>query len=267
MYPSLNNRTCVVTGGAGPNIGSSVTKSLVSEGADVAVLDIDIGRGEQLKTELSGEAGSVTFVETDVTKLAALESSIDRVREKIGDIDFLVNHVGGSSGSRLDELTPDVFAQQFDLNLRSAMFATKFALPDLRKEGAAAVVFVSSINAELGGFNEVPYASAKAGLHALSRTLTADYADKGIRFNAVCVGTVPDRAEGWDERATENSDIYDRLDDLYPIGRTGAPEEVASVITFLLSEQASWMTGAVIPVDGGLSATGNLPGGHWWEKI
>ncbi len=267
MYPSLEDCTCVVTGGAGPNIGSSITKSLVGEGADVAVLDIDSDSGQQLEMELTDYDGSVTFIRTDVTELADLEASIEQVRTEVGSIDLLVNHVGHSSGDRLDEVTSDVFKDQFDLNLRSSMFATKFALPDLRQEGSKAVVFVSSLNAELGGFNEVPYASAKAGLHALSRTLTADYASEGIRFNAVCVGTVPSESEGWKDRAKKNPEVYERLNELYPIGRTGSPEEIASVITFLLSEQASWVTGTVIPVDGGLNATGNLPGGHWWEKI
>jgi NAD(P)-dependent dehydrogenase (short-subunit alcohol dehydrogenase family) len=262
----MDGKTIVVTGGAGPNIGRAIARRLATDGATVAIWDVDTDAGREVVDGIEDDGGRATFFEVDVTDSAAVQAGVEAVIDEFGAIDGLVNNAGGSDGRQLEELDDETFQATLDRNLTSAVVCTRAALPHL-KESAGSVVFMSSINALVGGFSEVSYASAKSGLHALCRGLTADYADHGIRFNVVCPGSVIEKGPTWQRREAENPGVLEGIDELYPLGRVGEPEEIADAVGFLLSERASWITGVVLPVDGGLSATGALPGGKWWEEI
>jgi len=263
----LSGSTAVVTGGGGPNIGRSISTQLAAAGADVVILDIDARNAAETVDRIDDDGGDAAFVECDVTDVSQTAAVIDDIAAEFGSVDILVNNAGGASGLRLDQTDEATFDDNIDTNLKSAFFVTKAALPHLRSAPHASVVFVSSINALLGGFSEVAYATAKAGLHSLARCLTADYAEDGVRFNVVCPGSVVGDSETWERRERENPGTKQRLHDLYPVGRFGTPEDVAEVVPFLSSDRARWISGVVLPVDGGLSATGGLPGDRWWERI
>lgn len=264
----LSDATAVVTGGGGPNIGRAITRRLADAGAEVVILDTDVGAAERTVDVVENEDGNqAAFVECDVTDVAAVTSVLDEIAAEFGSVDVLVNNAGGASGLRLDDTDEAAFEYNVDTNLKSAFFATKAALPHLRDATDGSVVFVSSINALLGGFSEVAYSVSNAGLHSLARCLTADYGGDGVRFNVVCPGSVVGDSDTWDRREREEPGTKDRLDALYPVGRYGEPDDVASAVEFFVSEQASWISGVVLPVDGGLSATGGLPGGRWWTEI
>jgi NAD(P)-dependent dehydrogenase (short-subunit alcohol dehydrogenase family) len=259
--------TAVVTGGGGANIGRAISETLAAAGARVLVLDVDADAAETVVDDIADAGGDASFVECDVTDVAAVERTVDAVADEFGGIDVLVNNAGGASGVRLDGIDEATFDDNIDVNLRSAFFTTKAAIPHLRRGDGGSVIFVSSVNALLGGFSEVAYAVSKAGLHALARSLTADYAGDGVRFNVVAPGSVIGDSDTWQRREAEHPGTLDRVADLYPCDRYGEPEDVADAVAFLASGRADWISGVVLPVDGGLTATGALPGGRWWESL
>lgn len=262
----FSETVAIVTGGAGPNIGSAIARRFADQGAQTVILDKDETAGTQTQNEIVEEGGTATFLETDVTNVSEIEDAIDEIVAKYGTIDVLVNSAGGPDGVEMETVDEGAFYVNVDRNLKSAFFTTKCVLPHL-KDGGGSVTFVSSVNALVGGFSEIGYSTAKAGLHSLARVLTADYSRFGIRFNVVCPGTVVGDSTVWESRAEENPDIMKELAELYPMGRYGTPDDVAGVVAFLASEEAQWITGVTLPVDGGLTAVGNLPGGRWWENL
>jgi NAD(P)-dependent dehydrogenase (short-subunit alcohol dehydrogenase family) len=192
---------------------------------------------------------------------------VEQILEVYGRVDILVNNVGGSFGVTLEDADETTIEKNLRSNLISALIFTKMVVPAMISQRQGAVVFVSSINALLGGFSEIAYSAAKAGLHAAARGLTADYGPYGIRFNVVCPGSVPREGGAWARREQESPGTIDRLNRIYPLGRFGTPKDVAHGILYLASDEAAWVSGVVLPIDGGLTATGRLPGGHWWENI
>jgi len=111
------------------------------------------------------------------------------------------------------------------------------------------------------------YSASKGALHSLTNVLVADYSKYGIRFNIVCPGSVPGDSEIWQNREINHPGTLKQVSSIYPLGRIGVPNDVAYATMFLASDEAAWITGIVLPVDGGICAAGNLPGGKWWEKI
>jgi NAD(P)-dependent dehydrogenase (short-subunit alcohol dehydrogenase family) len=263
----FTDQTTVVTGGGGSNIGREVSRLLASKGAEVVIVDKDQEISQETVDIIESDGGNATFVEANLRDVKEISAVIDEVADEFGPIDILVNNAGGASGLRLDQIDEAEFDYNVETNLKSAFFITRAALSQLVANGGGSVVYVSSINALLGGFSEVAYSVSKVGLHALARCLTADYADDGVRFNVVCPGSVIGDSGTWSRREREDPGTKQRLHELYPVGRYGDPEDIAEVISFLSSDRASWISGVVLPVDGGLTATGGLPGGRWWENI
>jgi len=262
----LKDTTAIVTGG-GSNIGRAIAVGLGEKGADVMIADIDRDGARRTTETIQERGGEATYVEADVTD----ESDIQRVRERTlsayGGTDVLINNVGGGNGAALHDTTREGFEEDIERTLTSAFLCTRELLPNLRESDNSSVVFISSINALLGGFDQVAYTAAKGGIHSMARKLVADYSADGIRFNVVCSGSVVGDGESWRERIEDAPESVESLSELYPLGRYGEPEDVANLVIFLSSPAAEWITGAIIPVDGGLTATGNLPGENWWEEI
>jgi NAD(P)-dependent dehydrogenase (short-subunit alcohol dehydrogenase family) len=260
----MEGKRAVVTGG-GRNIGRAIAGLLAAEGAEVWILDHDES-GRRTAAAISDRGFRALFLVCDVTLPDEVERAAARI-EKEGPADVLVNNVGGAKGITLEDVDEDVFDYNVAVNLKSAFYCTKALLPGMRRSGNGSVVFMSSVNATLGGFSQVAYASAKAGLHSLVRSLTADYARQGIRFNAICAGSVPGESRTWATREREHPGTLKRLASIYPLGRLGEPIDIAKAVLFLASDDAQWITGVVLPVDGGISASGALPGGRWWEQV
>ncbi len=152
------------------------------------------------------------------------------------------------------EIDEETLERNIALNLKSAVFCTKAVLSHMISKKRGSVVYISSINAVLGGFGRTAYASAKAGLHSLVQTLTSDYSRYGLRFNVICPGSIP---ESW---RTSSPILLKRFEKKYPLKRFGNPDDVAHAVLFLASDEASWITGVVLPVDGGITATGGIHG-------
>lgn len=262
----LKDKVCIITGG-GKNIGKAICSLFAKENAMVCIFDIDENLGKDTSNIIKEMGGRVHFYKVDVTNIKEIEDAIKDVTKSYGRIDILVNNVGGSEGVIIEDIDEDIFQNNIDLNLKSAVFCTKAVLPIMKKHRNGNVVFISSINSLLGGFSETVYSASKGALEALVKVLVADYSKYGIRFNIVCPGSVPQDSDLWQNREEMRPGTLRNLSEIYPLGRFGEPEDVAYATLFLASEEANWITGVLLPVDGGICATGRLPGGKWWESI
>ncbi|SDR69529.1 NAD(P)-dependent dehydrogenase, short-chain alcohol dehydrogenase family [Friedmanniella luteola] len=236
----------VLITGAGSGIGRATAGLFAAEGAQVVVLDIDGDRAAETAEALDG-AVALTL---DIRDLAAAATVVDQVLADFGRVDVLVNNAMRISAGELDERDDDAdMLDELDVDLLGAFRMTRVCLPAMRRQRRGAIVNVASVNG-LGYFGNDVYSAAKAGLVSLTRSVAARHGRDGVRCNAVAPGTIA--TPTWTERAELEPGFLERMGSYYPLGRVGRPEEVAEAIAFLASDQASWITGVTLPVDGGL---------------
>ena len=236
----------IVTGGA-HGIGRACASRLAAEGAQVAVADLDRDAAQQVVAGLSNGSGRHVAVGLDVTDVSSVEQAFADTVSRFGGIDVLVNVAGGDTDhGSFEETTDEVWLRMLDLNLLGVVRCCRAAIAHLRRSTKGpAIVNISSINALIALGSE-PYSSAKAGIGSLTVNLAANLAPAGIRVNTVAPATI--RTRNWDR--VEGG--ADRLRQLYPLGRVGEPEDVAAAAAFLASNDAAWITGQTLAVDGGL---------------
>ena len=249
MELGLRDRVALVTG-ASRGIGLSIAHSLVSEGTRLGIC----ARGEQglaEATQALRDAGGEVFAQVcDVRERDGVGAFVKGAAESLGGIDIVVNNVGGSAGGSLLDSSDSEWEETFQLNLFHAVRTTRAALPYLRAGGGGSVVIITSIS----GAKPAPraqYGCAKAAENFLARALAIELAEYDVRVNAVAPGSVMFPGGGWqrfsDERPQEFANF---VQGEFPSKRLGSPQEVADVVTFLVSDRARWINGAVVPVDG-----------------
>ena len=259
----LAERVALVTG-AGHGIGRAVAERLAAEGAAVVVADLDEGAGGEVAGAVAGAGGTALAVPCDVTDAAAVDSAVRAGVERFGRLDILVNNVGVSFGTGLEEMDDDSWYGQVDPTLYGAVRCVKAALPYLLAAPAGgSVVSISSVNG-LAAFGDLAYSAAKAGLASVTANLAVQYGRRqqqragsdsmGVRFNVVAPGTI--RTRVWEGSPARRAAL-ERMSRLYPAGRVGEPADIAAAVAFLVSDDAAWLTGVVLPVDGG-ALTGPL---------
>jgi Dehydrogenases with different specificities (related to short-chain alcohol dehydrogenases) len=262
----LPEKVAVVTGGS-RNIGRGICHAMCHEGARLWILDIDDAGARATTDSLRSAGRDAHFLHCDVTRPGQVDSAVQQVLGEAGRIDILVNNVGGSSGLRLNDVDDVTLERNLAKNFKSAFNCTRAVCPSMSSLSSGSVVFISSVNAMLGGFGEVAYSAAKAGLHSLVKSLTAEYSPQGLRFNVVCLGSVPGDSLTWQKREQQDPGTLEKLARAYPMRRVGTPEDAAAAVVFFASDESSWITGVVLPVDGGITATGLLHGGDWWTSL
>lgn len=251
----LTGETAIVTGGA-VGIGAAIASTFAAAGADVVIADIDEKAGTETAESIDDdhEEATVQFAATDVTDPDAVDALAEAAVEDHGTIDVLINNAGGPiADGRLHELSVEGWRSTLALNLTGPFLCTRAVLPEMIESGGGRIVHVSSVNA-LTGIGLTGYSAAKAGLLGFSRLLATQYGEHGIRSNVVCPGTIETERHRERRNQAWSDAVRAQLEDQYPDGRFGTPEEVAEVVRFLASDRASFVNGAVLPVDGGLSA-------------
>ena len=251
MDLGLRGRRALITGGS-RGIGFAVAEALAAEGAAVGLVARDAAGLAAAAERLGSRGVLVATAVADVTDTPQLKRAVDDIATALGGLDHLVANAGGTVGrGNLTSAGDDDFTATFALNAGHAAELIRAGLTHLRAAGGGSVVIISSIT----GMRPAPrtaYAAAKAAEIHLAATAAQELAPAGIRVNAVSPGSIMFPGGGWDSFQREHpEDFAAFLASQFPFGRLGRPEEVADVVTFLLSARASWITGANIAVDGG----------------
>lgn len=246
----IEGKVAIVTGATG-GIGFEVAKRLGNDGFNVILNGIDDEAGLKRVKELTEAGISAEYYGFDVTNEEAVTSNIQKIGDKYGKIDVLVNNAGGLGGrSRFEEMTTEFYRSVMALNLDSTFFASRAAIPYLKKgENASIINYTSIAGWNAGGPGAGIYGTSKAGVHAITRALAKDLAEYGIRVNAVSPGTI-DTAFHAQIKSTK-PEVFASWKNNIMLGRLGQPEDVASVVSFLASKDASFITAETIQVGGG----------------
>ena len=245
-----NNKVAIVTGATG-GIGFAVARRLGKDGFTVVLNGINDDVGAKRIEELTAEGINAEYYGFDVTKEEAVTSNIKKIGEKYGRIDVLVNNAGGLGGrSRFEDMTTAFYRFVMALNLDSVFFASRAAIPYLKKGAHPCIInYTSNAAWNAGGPGAGIYGTSKAGVHTITRALAKDLAEYGIRVNAVSPGTI-DTPFHKQIKSTK-PEVFASWAKNIMLGRLGQPEDVAGVVSFLASEDASFITAETIQVGGG----------------
>jgi meso-butanediol dehydrogenase/(S,S)-butanediol dehydrogenase/diacetyl reductase len=246
----FTGRVALVTGG-GRGIGRAISQRLNDEGAAVAVVDINADAAVAAATALG--LSTAIGIEADVTRPEAIEAALEVARSELGPIDVLVNNVAVATHGDLATTKPESWAADLEGSLGATYLVSRAVLPGMLARGRGVIVNIGSVNGLLALGNPA-YSAAKAGLISLTQSLAVEYGPKGIRANLVSPGTVRTETPSWQARLKHDPDIFERLTRWYPVGRVGRPEDIAAAVAYLASDEASFVNGANLVVDGGLTA-------------
>ena len=244
------NRVALITGATG-GIGFEVAKRLGQDGFTVVLNGIEDIEGQKKAAELTSLGITAEYVGFDVTDEEAVNQNIKALGEKYGKIDVVVNNAGGLGGrQRFEEMTTEFYRKVMALNLDSAFFVSRAAIPFLKKgEHPTIINYTSNAGWNAGGPGAGIYGTSKAGVHAMTRALAKDLAEYNIRVNAVSPGTIDTPFHA--QIKSTKPEVFASWKNNIMLGRLGQPEEVANVVSFLASSDASFITAETIQIGGG----------------
>jgi len=251
----LKRKVALITGGT-RGIGYSTALLFLKEGAKVAISGRSENRGKEAIGKLNGEGfRDVFFIKGDVSNSADAENMVQTTVNQFGKLDILVNNAGILSYGNVEKTSEDDWDSVIDVNLKGTFLCSKFALPYLRRTKGV-IVNVSSSDGLVAEPNVVAYCASKGGVVLLTKAMALDHAKEGVRVNCVCPGSIMTHMLEQDlsQSGLTRDKYFKETAEIHPIRRIGDPEEVAKTVLFLSSDDASFVTGAILSVDGGLVA-------------
>lgn len=242
----LKDRVAVVTGGA-RGIGKAIALSFFREGTKVAIIDSDKERMEALKKEMGKEKKEIMVIPCDITKSGDVKDMVDQVRNGFGRIDILVNNAGIIRRGTIETVSEEDWDRVIEVNLKGTFNCCKAVVQTMKSQGYGKIVNVSSIAGKMGDITSAPgYGPSKAGIDALTKTLARQLAPYGINVNAVAPHAIEtEMSAQWSEE--RRREIIASI----PLGRLGKAQDVAEAVLFLASDEASFITGEILDVNGG----------------
>lgn len=249
---SLQDQVAIVTGGA-RGIGGATARRLAEEGAKVLVADIN-GEWAEGNVEQIRQAGGIAEAcVTDLSKREDIEAMVKRAVDVWGRLDILMNNGWGRKepDGSAETLSESSWDWAMDIMVKAIFLGVKFAVPEMAKTGGGSIVNTASVHGMLAAPNVLAYDTAKTAVIGMTRQMAVDFGPKGIRVNAVCPGHIVTEkiAENWEK----NPSSFAFIESQYPVGRAGKPEDIANAVRFLCSDEASFITGHALVVDGGLT--------------
>ena len=250
----LSDRVAIVTGGA-QGVGGGISRILARAGAKVLIADIDIDMARNTEELIRKNSGIAESLKIDVTSYEDLKNMVEVANDHWGRLDILINNAyaaaDGQQGGAL-EVTEERWESDIRALVTSVYAGSKYAIPLMQKTGGGSIVNISSVHGFLVAKKALTYETGKAAVIAMTKQMAVDYGSSGIRVNAICPGHIVT------ERIMEtvwknNPSGLKFFEDQYPVGRTGVPEDIGNAATFLCSDEASFITGHALPVDGGLT--------------
>ena len=243
----FKDRVVAVTG-SGSGIGRVMAQKFAAEGAKVAVIDWKGEKAEEVAAEIGGTAHAFR---ADVSKGAEVKTMVKEVASRLGPVDVLVNNAAIADGDDILKIDEPTWERDVSVVLKSVFLCSQAVLPSMIERRGGVIVNITSVNG-LSALGNEAYSAAKAGVINLTQGIAVRYGHHGIRCNAIAPGTI--RTPIWQERIDRDPVVFERLVKWYPLGRVGEPEDIANAAMFLASDDAGWITGTVLTVDGGLLA-------------
>ena len=242
----LAGKVVLITG-AGRGMGKAFAQRLTEEGARVAVTDVDEKSAVETAAELEGAAG----FRLDITNAAEVTATVDEITAALGAVDALVNNAGWDQLSPFLDTDEDLWDRIIDINLRGPIRMTKAVLPGMVERRGGRIVNISSDAGRVGSTGEAVYSACKAGIIGFSKTVAREVARYGITVNAICPG--PTATPLLESMVGDHEKLIESLKRGIPLGRLGAPDDVAGAVAFMLSDDAGFITGQTLSVSGGLT--------------
>ncbi|OFX41548.1 MAG: 3-oxoacyl-[acyl-carrier-protein] reductase [Bacteroidetes bacterium GWA2_40_14] len=243
----FENKIAIITGGA-DGIGKATSVKFALEGAVSVIWDLNTEKGEALASEINNNGGKALFMKVNTASFVEVEAATKSVVAQFGKIDILINNAGITRDATLKKMTPDQWQQVIDVNLTGVFNCTKCVSDFMVEKSYGRIINTSSVVALFGNFGQTNYVATKAGLIGMTKTLAKELGRKGVTVNAVAPGFI----------ATEMvkkmpAEVLKTMEEKVPLKRLGLPEEIAAAYLFLASDDAAYINGTVLSVDGGIT--------------
>ncbi len=250
----LENKVAIVTG-AGRGIGEAIARKMTAEGAAVTVAELMADNGAAVAATLQGNGHKAIFVHTDITRSDSVAAMVEQTVQAFGRVDILVNNAGKNFYYDATQMTEAEWDDAMNVDVKGAWICCKYAIPQMVNVGGGSIINIASIHARLTIKGLFPYAAAKSALVGMTRSLALDWGLKNIRVNAVCPGWVRTYlVDEWLSKQPDAQAAEEEVLKVQPMGRMASPAEIANFVAFLASDEASYINGAELPIDGGLGA-------------
>ena len=246
----LEGKVALISGG-GRGMGAAEARLFAAEGAKVVFGDILEAEGHQVEAEIAEAGGEAVFVHLDVTSEADWQRAVDTAVERFGGLHILVNNAGIFDGGNVEAQTVEGWDRTMDINAKGVFLGTKVAIPAMRESGSGSIVNISSVAGIIGSLGTTAYNASKGAVRLLTKSTAIQYAAEGIRCNSVHPGPIDTNMI---REAFPDDDVREARIGLVPLGRMGDMSDVANGVLFLASDEASYMTGSELVIDGGATA-------------